>query len=488
MAFSKAPTQDTYSSQNISLVNNLNWRDGGGSKDEDYLNVFIENINNKSLDEKRKYLLKRAGSAIVVNSLGLATIRGMYFWADQAKLFVAVDNDFHSIDANTGFVTSITNPFSTTTGYVGFCEYLYDTNTTVVIVTDGTTLLKIDSANTVTPCVDADLPTPHLPYPVFLDGYLFLVKTNTADIYNSNLNDPMSWTAGDLLSAEMEGDWIKRIAKINNYLIAFGTNSIEYFWDAGNSPGSPLQRNDTPIKINSYLGGFAQYGNEIIYIGRNAGGQPDVFLLKDFKIENIGSNTVTRYLNSTTDGSNAWHGNVVAFQGHVFYVLRAGTTKTFFCDLDSKFWSRLGWQGTSVFNMTHAVTVQNATTIQSYFCFTTSNAIVYKFSDTLYQDDSVNFNCIIKTMPEAFGTWNRKTVHRLTFIGDDPGANSNLLVQWSDDDYQTYNTGLNINLHADIPCIRRLGLFRERSYKLTYTDNYPFRARELEIDINKGNS
>lgn len=30
-------------------------------------------------------------------------------------------------------------------------------------------------------------PTPHVPTPVFLDGYIFLSKANTADIYNSDL-------------------------------------------------------------------------------------------------------------------------------------------------------------------------------------------------------------------------------------------------------------------------------------------------------------
>lgn len=492
MPFTKTPVTDTYSSQKISLINDINWRDGGVSgKDEDLVNVFIETIRNKNIGDKRKYLLKRAGVSEAVPNITNSTIRGMHFWEDQSKLFVCINNDVHVVNVNTLVVTQISNPISTTSGPVGFCEYLYDNNTTVIIMTDGTTLIQIDSANTVTTCADADLPTPHLPSPVFLDGYLFLAKSSTADIYNSNLNNPMAWTAGDFISAEMEGDYIRRIAKLNNYLVAFGTYSIEYFWDAGNSPGSPMQRNETPIKINSFLGGWAQYGNEVIYIGKDTGGQPDVFILKDFKIQNIGSNVVTRYLNSTTDGNSAWTGNIIAMQGHVFYILNAGTTKTFICNLGENTnnnWTRIAWQNTNVFDITYATSVKTSSTIQTWFALDLATSVVYKFVDSVYQDIGTNFTCTIVTEPDNFGTYNRKMAHRLTVIADDPGVNSNVLVQWTDDDYQTYSTGVNVNLHADIPCAYRLGWFRDRAYKLTYTDNYPFRAQELEIDINKGTS
>ena len=82
---------------------------------------------------------------------------------------------------------TLSNPFSTTSGIVGFCLFLYDDNTSAVIATDGTTLIKIDSSNVVTTCVDADMPV-HIPNPIFLDGYLFVAKADSADIYNSNLN------------------------------------------------------------------------------------------------------------------------------------------------------------------------------------------------------------------------------------------------------------------------------------------------------------
>jgi len=32
----------------------------------------------------------------------------------------------------------------------------------------------------------------------------------------------------------------------------------------------------------------------------------------------------------------------------------------------------------------------------------------------------------------------------------------------------------------------QLGWFRQRIFKFTYTDNYPMRIQDIEVDINKG--
>jgi len=68
-------------------------------------------------------------------------------------------------------------------------------------------------------------PSPHVPAPVFMDGFLFLAKAGTQDVYNSNLDDPLNWTPGDFFTAEMYPDRIVSLSKNNNYLYAIGTNS-----------------------------------------------------------------------------------------------------------------------------------------------------------------------------------------------------------------------------------------------------------------------
>jgi hypothetical protein len=79
---------------------------------------------------------------------------------------------------------------------------------------------------------------------VVIDG-TYYVMTPKAEIYGSALEDPLTWTALNFITAEVEFDGGVAIAKYLNLLMAFGTWSTEIFADMSNAaPGSPLGRQD----------------------------------------------------------------------------------------------------------------------------------------------------------------------------------------------------------------------------------------------------
>jgi hypothetical protein len=148
----------------------------------------------------------------------------------------------------------------------------------------------------------------------------------------------------------------------------------------------------------------------------------------------------------------------------------------------------LAFQAQSVFPILDFTNLFNTNNTRSYFCLDNTTSTIYKFDDTLYQDNGTDFTCKITTENNDFGTLNRKTMHRLSILGDRPAADTSILIQWSDNDYQSYNTGISVNLNQDLPCVRQLGSFRQRIFKFTYTGNYPVRIQDIEVDINKGTS
>ena len=75
-----------------------------------------------------------------------------------------------------------------------------------------------------------------------LNGYIFVCVNG--DIYNSDLDLPDSWNTSDFISTEVYPDDIVALAKYKNYLVAFGTNTIEFFYDAANTSGTPLARQE----------------------------------------------------------------------------------------------------------------------------------------------------------------------------------------------------------------------------------------------------
>lgn len=486
MAFTKTPSESTYSTKKIRLVKELNNRGTDTSKDEDYLNVIPELIKNKNTKEDEINLIKREGSTSFISSVADENTRGLFFWESQNQLFVAINNTIRIYNVTTGvLITTLSAAFSTTTGEVGFCEFLYDTGTVKVVATDGTTLMTIDSAGTKVVSADVDMPV-HLPYPVFLDGYLFIIKVNTADLYNSNLNDPLAYTAGDFITAEMIPDQAIWLSRLNNYLVVAGSQSIEYFWDAAIASGSPLQRNDTPLKIAGLTGAPATIGNKI-YIIANTSTSPDVFELSDFKMTPIGNEAVRRHLKSLSISSiTNIRGSCISCNGHDLYIMNTGS-KCYALDLETKLWTRFGFQTNDNFAFTHMISAETSEGYTTFFSISGTSTI-YKTSTSLYQDNGTTFPVVIITGLEEFDTLRQKTMSRLIVWADAPTTSSTGTLQWTDDDYQTFNTGLTIDLFHERPSANRLGRFRQRAFKWTYTQNQPHRIEAFEVDINKGQS
>ncbi len=483
MPFSKTPELSTYQTKTISLVHTLDNRNETVSKDTDYLNCFLHTLKNRQTGDTDYSVVKRAG---VETFAALSnTARGMYYWEDVQRIFVAFNNDIRIIDSTDGsIITTINAVFGTTSGKVGFCEFLYEDSTVKLVATDGSTLVTLTSGGTVDTCVDADLPD-HLPIPIFLDGYLFLAEEDSADLYNSNLNDPLLWTAGDFISSEMFPDKILHIAKLNNYLLTFGSSSVEYFWDAAVESGSPLQRNDTPVKLYGYLGGFAQHGNKTYFIGNSSTSTPTLYRLEDFKLTEIETPSIRKYLEVLDVASEGIYGNIISFLGHDFYVLTINNSRCYIMDLETQLWSRIGYRQQSYFNIQYAINVKQTTDYCTVFS-TSDRVSLLNFDPRVYQDEGSNFNVRIVTDNQMFDTYNQKVMYRLIVHADDPGATSNIILSWSDNDYQTFFNTRTINLNQELPVCRQLGRFRRRAFKMEYNDNYPLRIFKLEVDINKG--
>jgi hypothetical protein len=485
MAFTKAPANETYSTQNVKLMNVWESRNPAATKDNEGLNLFYEFVSEKKTKDEDFFVVKRDGcTARPMDIAGNATgaIRSFYHWEDKDLLIVVVARDMLFFTSSTGaFLSKVTNAFVNTTGEVGFTEYLYSIDTATVIATDGTTYGEITAARTWTVCTDPDLPTPHLPFVEYINGYTFVVKVGSADIYNSNNDNPMAWTAGDYISTEMLPDTIIRIGKLNNYLIAFGSASIEYFWDAANVSQSPLQRYDTPVKYIGYLGGYATLANKIYFVGNSATAAPDVYVLEDLKITEVSDSVLRRFLVTLS----SFRGNIVSFGGHDFFWITAGSL-TYAYDIDNGLWHRMTWKQQVDFPIQEAHTLF-ASGIGTVTVFNlVGDNVIYAFVNQTYQDAGVDFTFRVITDPEFFDTYNRKTAGRISVIGDRPPTSTTLTMQSTDDDYQTWSTARTVELNSEIPKFERNGQFRRRAWKLSVTANNPVRLKQLDVEINKG--
>jgi hypothetical protein len=522
MAFTQTPLTDVESSHDVKLYDTQNTRfpvytsDGTSRWDEDVCNVLID-IDRKS-EDLAQYLYARpamTGVQYHTNDTTGSNIRGMYYWVDQDFLFYAIEHDLYLYDFNASSITRFVNAFPTTSGYtatIGFCEFQYtSTNTVVIVATDGTTLVTVTTAKVLATCADPDLPAPHQPFPVYIDGYIFLAKSNTGDIYNSDLDNPLSWTPGNFITVETEADNLLSIMKHKNYLVAFGSESIEFFYDAGIASGSPLQRYEAAFHGIAYNGYPASCGDSIYFLGHTKEGGGDIFEINNLSIKPIGDVKTKKLLGLGQSSSIPVRlGTIISpVNNKNYYYVRAsnGVDEGYWFDLELHIPLRMvfGTDNTRVeykMNMLHSTAVDN-NGLGQYIAIKDNFGYIYTLQLATVVDSnpatSQVYLATITTDGNSFGTLDKKTMKRIRVYADRPipsyynsfiGTYPNIAsigVEYSDDDYQTFSTIRWSSLDQDLPVFRRCGSFRQRIFRFTWY-NTGSRINSIICDIVKGYS
>lgn len=477
------PVNSTYETKTIPPLSILDSRDYTGVYDSVAINCIAE--IDKENGNGEILLVKRDGTEEVIPNIGSETVRGLFHWNGQNKVFVAIGADIYIYNATDfSLIATLLAAFTSATTKVGFCSYLYEDGTSVLMCTDGTTLNKITTANAISASATvAATVGQHVATPIYYDGYLLLVKSGTGDCYNSDLNDPMTWTAGNFITAEILPDTITDIARINNYFILIGQESIEYFYDAGNPTGTPFARNDVFVKLIGLISrSIVSYGNQLFMVGRKNEAVPEVFMLEDFKLNPISTPAIRRWL--LTVGPTI-RGFLLSFNGHDFYILQ-GAGRCYYYDITTQLWGRLAYQSsTTNFPITYAYIIDGTYGQESLFTTSNDNS-VQRFNSEIYQDNEVDFSVIFRTKRLNFGTNNNKFMSSMVIWADRAPDVGSINVQVSDDDYQSFNTARSINLDHERPNAQQWGRFRTRAFKFTYTADAPLRIRNIEIDYNMG--
>lgn len=469
----------TYSTKRIGLVGNPQQRATSNTKDQRFINCFPELVKG-GLDRSGDFNLIQRPGLVLAFPTAAGVGRGVYYY--NTSVYSVVGNQLYR---NTVAIQTL----STSTGNVGFQEF----STGIVkylIVLDGLSGWVINSAGTVTKINSPNFPSPHIPQAAYLDGYLFVAKAQTDDIYNCVLLDPFTWNAGDYTTAEMFPDNIVALCRQNNYVVAIGTNTTEYFYDAGVFPGTPLQRNAAALH---QIGSPAPYSmvqieEQVMFIGQTSTGGRSVWVFTGFQPDDISIEPVRRSLDA--EGVNIFNAKAfcVRSKGHRFYVLNL-TNKTWVYDFDEKMWHE--WAdstGTARFPCDYACdyptgspAVQDRT---KGYIYTLDGTVS---TDATAPDQVNNITSSATTMRNDFGTLNRKWIHRLSLVADissTPGAYFTL--QWSDDDYNTWSAPRNLAVTNMMPSTTQLGSFRRRAFRLTYSQPTPCRIEGIEVDINTG--
>jgi len=506
--------------QTISFVDQANNRTYSSTKDAFLANVFIED----------KDVVKRPGwTKLKTVTTAVTTCRGFTWCAAHSLYYMVVGDRLFKISADLATVTDISPAITTSTGTV-FFEQMDNAGATVVMLhipkATGSLLFQIAAGGIVTQVVAAAWPTTNVGACVAIDNTLYTLSKNGSktQIHGSALSDPLTWSALNMVVANMYQDFGVTLATLRNQLICFKETSTEVYYDAANALGSPLSRIDqNTLNVGcASASSVVTIENNLIWLSRDQNGGLAVHRLRSATPEKISTPYIDRILASVEAIINAGsvYGQFISFEGHQLYVLTIdsgiggvaalagvakaglavpgdGTTASLFSrtlvyDLVNGAW--VDWQtGVNAFFGAWCILGSYVGLSNSY-----SNALIadrttgdiYMMSPPplgnttapSYSDGATPITVTLVSHRIDFETRNRKKYNLLEIKGDTQTTSSEISVSYSDNDYQTYSTPRIVNNNARM-IIPNLGMSRNRAFKFTHSADTPLRLTGFEVNV-----
>ncbi len=471
-----------YDTIQLPLIGSLNNRAAAATKDQIFYNGVFDTYKNP-IDGKPMGVAFQKRGAFIANTTIFASGgagRGLYFWTKTGKYYAVIATKLYSVTTG-GTVTEL-KTLATATGKVWFEETTGSSN--LLFIADGTDIYTMTTSDVVTEVADGDQPAGALT-PVALDGYVFVAKSGTDEIFNSDVDDPTAWDPASFLSCEMYPDHLVALAKQANYVVAFGTYSTEFFYNNANASGSPLRRTDSvAAKIGlAARDSVAQIDKRLIFIGQTKTGDPGVWVFNGLTAQLASDEYVDRILANEGSALANATGWITRHKGHTLYMIGL-TSRTLAYDMDATMW--IGdWSITNA--GAHAVLpfkymtegVNNQTMVLH-----NTDGKMYKLDPALFEDTAGSILCWITTMRYDMGSARWTRCIRVELVADKQSAGT-VTLEYSDDDYQTWSTARTLTLIIR-PFTKALGVFRRRAFRIKHTANADFRVEKLEMDYNEG--
>lgn len=113
-----------------------------------------------------------------------------------------------------------------------------------------------------------------------------------------------------------------------------------------------------------------------------------------------------------------------------------------------------------------------------------SNGIIYSLDTTSYQDTGSPIDFLARLPVWDNGNKYRKTFSHIKPVGDLEACN--VLVRYTDDDYETYSKYRRVSMASEFSMLRKLGQGRRRAWEARHTDNTPLRLESFDMDFKQG--
>jgi len=454
------------------------------TKDALFVNCFAQTVSNEHTNAKRLFIVKRPGFGTQSTPQSGSTGHGILIWSGNG----AGTDVISAFGSTNSTIYNGTTGLGTITGKcTGLTETFVSTTPTICITSSDSTAWYYDTGvGTVTKISDVDFPGNAGETVVgtfaHLDGFA-CIMTKSGQLWASDINTVANWTASSFDSTSAYPDLGIGCVRNKNFIMAFGSESVELWYNAGLSP-FPFTRSPAhTLKVGAIsASAIGEISDTTFWVGSTPQGGLSVFQY---------DGTLRRVSTPEIDASMQLAGPIsisistIRFMGRSFVLVIAGTSTYAYC-VEEKFWHQ--WTSTNVL-WTHCTGLAVGGTMVNYAVSDqTTSGIVYLMNNAglLFTDAGSAYTARVQLPNYDARTRRRKFWQRAEVVGDYETSTSTLTILYTDDDYQNYTTAGTIDLSSTQRQLHRLGSSRRRGWVMTHASNTPMRLEALEVQYDIG--
>jgi hypothetical protein len=305
-----------------------------------------------------------------------------------------------------------------------------------------------------------------------------IVGCTNGQVWHSDNNSVTSWNAAASITAQQSPDALTALAKTGQYVVAFGNDSTEWFYNTGNTVGSVLSSARRDIGVGCINGdSTCEMDDYLYFVGTSKLGGIGVYRMRGFEYEKISPAALgnTILLAGTANISLT----ACRIYDQALLVMRCATA-TYVYNAGSRMWTE--WTGNAVL-WDRMAGSSVGTNLPTYAISKTSTSgKVFVINPAAYKvlDNGAAYTCYIQSSVMDFGTNKRKRHTGMDVVGDT--CNDTLSVSWTDDDYTTWSESRPVSMSGSRR-ITRLGQFRKRAFGISWTPSGPNRLEACDVDL-----
>jgi len=494
---------------NLNPAVNLEFKDFAGATITDRETGIVNGMVDKS---KGKPVVTQRPSINIDEVAVTAKGRAIYFWDANNVLYIVNDNTIYKNTYSGAMGTTITAGTQK-------CKFLQLNTLLILINKQDNKAYTITTADSVT-AIGGSFPAAFAHGGAILDGYFFIMDTSGV-IWNSDLDDASTFSAGNSLDSEREEDGGIYLGKHHDHLVALGERTAEFFYDNANATNSPLNRREDIAYTIGCVDGYSVWEESdiTVFVGSELSTGVSVYVLENFKFKIISNGAMGALLTQTLTRDNySIFGSGFSANGHKFYIMTLHTTPsaidpevTYIYDFSTGLWHE--WE-TAINSLTNFPVIDwSIRAGQSVRSGTgiLSNGDVVIINNTYSPQDTIGANVYVTpatyvdagyitdtgatgtamTMKIRFGQYDGETnknkfMHYLKPLMNKTVNSQTLTVKWSDDNNNDFITGGTIDTQYQHSDIHRLGRFYRRNIELEYSGTEQLFLESLEVDVQVG--